>query len=98
MIEARYRELDPAPMNLADALEWARGSAGGAARAVALILDPQADLDRAERFGREVRERLLAASSIDEVPEVSIPGCRPYRGDPTLWQVDFIAVGPGCTR
>ena len=27
MIDARYRELDPAPMNLADALEWARGSA-----------------------------------------------------------------------
>lgn len=27
------------------------GSAGGAARAVALILDPQADLDRAERAG-----------------------------------------------
>ncbi|WP_374452109.1 squalene/phytoene synthase family protein [Phenylobacterium sp.] len=51
MIDARYRELDPAPMNLADALEWARGSAGGAARAVALILDPQADLDRAERAG-----------------------------------------------
>ena len=51
MIDARYRELDPAPMNLADALEWARGSAGGAARAVALILDPQADLGRAERAG-----------------------------------------------
>ena len=56
------------------------------------------DLDQAERFGRKVRERLLTASSVDEVPEVSIPGCRPYRGDPTLWQVDFIAVGPGCTR
>ena len=51
MIDARYRELDPAPMNLADALEWARGSAGGAARAVALILDPKADLVRAERAG-----------------------------------------------
>lgn len=56
------------------------------------------DLELAERFGREVRERLVAASSIDDVLEVSIPGCRPYRGDPTLWQVDFIAVGPGCTR
>jgi phytoene synthase len=51
MIDARYRELDPAPMNLSDALEWARGSAGGAARAVALILDPKADLARAERAG-----------------------------------------------
>ena len=51
MIDARYRELDPAPMNLADALEWARGSAGAAARAVALILDPKADLTRAERAG-----------------------------------------------
>ncbi len=56
------------------------------------------DLEQAERFGREVRERLDAASQADKVPEVSIPGCRPYRGDPALWQVDFIAVGPGCTR
>jgi phytoene synthase len=51
MIDARYRELDSAPMNLADALEWARGSAGGAARAVALILDRNADVVRAERAG-----------------------------------------------
>lgn len=51
MIDARYRELDAAPMNLADALEWAKGSGGGAAQAAALVLDPQADLVKAERAG-----------------------------------------------
>lgn len=51
MIEARYRELDPAPMNLADALEWARGSGGGAAISAARVLDPKADVIKAERGG-----------------------------------------------
>jgi phytoene synthase len=51
MIDARYRELDAAPMNLADALEWAKGSGGGAAQTAALVLDPQADLAKAERAG-----------------------------------------------
>ncbi|MGH6999578.1 MAG: squalene/phytoene synthase family protein, partial [Phenylobacterium sp.] len=51
MIDARYRELDAAPMNLADALEWAKGSGGGAAQTAALVLDRQADLAKAERAG-----------------------------------------------
>lgn len=51
MIDARYRELDPAPMNLADALEWARGTGGAAAQAAALTLDPTTDLDKAARAG-----------------------------------------------
>jgi ferredoxin len=56
------------------------------------------DLEQAAALGQAIRERLLAVPSVDELPEVAIPGCHPYRGDPALWQVDFIAVGDGCTR
>ena len=52
MIEARYRELDPAPMNLADALEWAAGSGGGAAITAAHVLEDNPDLSRAEQGGK----------------------------------------------
>lgn len=51
MIDARYRELDAEPMNLADALEWARGTGGAAAEVAALILDPKADLAKARAGG-----------------------------------------------
>lgn len=40
MIDARYRELDAAPMNLVDALAWAEGTGGSAAVAAAAVLDP----------------------------------------------------------
>ncbi|MFI4949871.1 MAG: squalene/phytoene synthase family protein [Caulobacterales bacterium] len=40
MIEARYRELDPAPMGEGEALDWARDTGGLAAQIAARILDP----------------------------------------------------------
>jgi phytoene synthase len=43
MIDARYRELDSRPMSEAEALDWARDSAGRAAEAAVAILDPRAD-------------------------------------------------------
>jgi phytoene synthase len=63
MIDARYRELDAAPMNLADALEWARSSAGGVARTAALVLDPKADLVKAERAGEAWAVGLLMGTA-----------------------------------
>ncbi|HOI58121.1 MULTISPECIES: EFR1 family ferrodoxin [unclassified Methanoculleus] len=57
-----------------------------------------ADLHLAETFGRKIREKLEAIPSVDRIPDVAIPGCCPYRGDPTLWTVDFIAVSDACTR
>jgi len=56
------------------------------------------DLHHAESFGRKIREKLDAISSADLIPDLDIPGCRPYRGDARLWTVDFIAVGDACTR
>lgn len=43
MIDARYRELDAAPLSEAEALEWARGTAGRAAELAVAVLDGQAD-------------------------------------------------------
>jgi phytoene synthase len=43
MIDARYRELDPAPMSENDLLDWARDTGGLAAQLAAQILDPATD-------------------------------------------------------
>lgn len=40
MIDARYRELDPAPMGEGEALDWARDTGGLASQLAAQILDP----------------------------------------------------------
>jgi ferredoxin len=56
------------------------------------------DLRLAEAFGQRIREKLDAVPSVDRISGIAIPGCRPYRGDPTLWTVDFIEVGDACTR
>ena len=56
------------------------------------------DLRHAESFGRKIREKLNTISSVDEIPEVTIPGCHPYRGDSKLWIVDFIAVSDACIQ
>jgi ferredoxin len=56
------------------------------------------DLEYAELFGRKIQEKLATLSSVDQIPEVTIPGCHPYRGDPTLWTVDFIAVSDTCIQ
>ncbi|WP_293902846.1 squalene/phytoene synthase family protein [Phenylobacterium sp.] len=51
MIDARYRELDAAPMSGAEALAWARGTAGRAAEVAARILDPGGAAERAVAAG-----------------------------------------------
>jgi phytoene synthase len=40
MIDARYRELDPAPMSEAELLDWARDTGGLSAQLAAQVLDP----------------------------------------------------------
>jgi ferredoxin len=56
------------------------------------------DLNHAEEFGRKIREKLRSVSSVSELSEVELPGVYPYRGDPTLWNVDFIAVDERCSH
>ncbi|MFH0967515.1 MAG: EFR1 family ferrodoxin [Methanobacteriota archaeon] len=56
------------------------------------------DLHHAESFGRKIQEKITVIPSVDQISEVHIPGCHPYRGDPKLWIVDFIAVSDACTQ
>ncbi len=56
------------------------------------------DLDRAESFGRAIGEKLRSVPSVAHIPEISVPGERPYGGITELWSVDFIAVGDACTQ
>jgi len=51
MIDARYRELDATPMTDAEALAWARGTAGEAAEIAARILDETVQPERARAAG-----------------------------------------------
>jgi ferredoxin len=57
-----------------------------------------ADLDHAEAFGRKVTEKVSSLPSEAELPNLSTPGTRPYRGSSKLWDVDFIAVENACTQ
>lgn len=56
------------------------------------------DLTIAEEFGRHIQAKLTGISPGEESPEVTIPGCYPYRGDSRLWTVDFITVSDACTQ
>ncbi|MDB5476065.1 MAG: crtB [Phenylobacterium sp.] len=51
LIDARYRELDPTPMDAAETLTWARETAGQAAVLAAAILDPATDPEAARAAG-----------------------------------------------
>ena len=64
------------------------------------------DLHHAELFGRKIQEKLNTIPSGDQVSEVTLPGCHPYRGEPChpyrrdskFWNVDFIAVSDECVQ
>ncbi|PKL60932.1 MAG: ferredoxin, partial [Methanomicrobiales archaeon HGW-Methanomicrobiales-4] len=56
------------------------------------------DLKHAESCGRKIQEKLTAILSVEEIPELTIPGSHPYRGDSKLWIVDFIAVSDACNQ
>ncbi|HEV2533488.1 squalene/phytoene synthase family protein [Phenylobacterium sp.] len=51
LVEARYRELDPAPMAEAEALVWARDSGGQVAALAAALLDRAGDAEAARAAG-----------------------------------------------
>jgi len=67
-------------------------------RPVAMGRPDAEDLAHAEEFGRQIRQKLNGANSIEELPKPAIPGQRPYGGRTILWDVDFIAVNDDCTR
>ncbi|MGE5498752.1 MAG: ferredoxin, partial [Syntrophothermus sp.] len=56
------------------------------------------DLTHAELFGRNIKEKLQMVSSVDQIPDLDVPGSYPYGGVTELWSVDFIAVGIECKQ
>ena len=51
LVDARYRDLDPTPMDEAEALAWARDAGGEAAEIVAALLDPATEAGVARMAG-----------------------------------------------
>jgi len=66
LVDARYRELDPAAMDEAEALEWAVGTGGGVAALAARMLAPEADPEAARPAGSTwaLGRRALEAPSL----------------------------------
>jgi ferredoxin/menaquinone-dependent protoporphyrinogen IX oxidase len=56
------------------------------------------DLHLAETFGGKVREAMDSLSSVDEAPDIAVPGNRPYRELKKGVPVDFIEVGDACIQ
>lgn len=56
------------------------------------------DIHQAILFGHKIQQKLQEISDITQVSEVQVPGVTPYRGDPTLWTVDFLDVSDDCTQ
>jgi Fe-S-cluster-containing hydrogenase component 2/flavodoxin len=58
----------------------------------------QDDLSHAREFGQWIRRKLESAPMTSQVPELPVPGTRPYGGITKLWDVDFIAVDDRCSQ
>lgn len=56
------------------------------------------DKQQAEVFGEQIKQKLRNISDISQISEVQVPGASPYRGDTTLWTVDFLNVSDDCTQ
>jgi phytoene synthase len=69
MIDGRYRELDPQPMDAAEALSWAGDTAGTAAVLAAMLLDPGAFAESARSAGAAwALTHALAAGRLEVEP------------------------------
>ncbi|MCR5876028.1 squalene/phytoene synthase family protein [Phenylobacterium sp. J426] len=78
MIDARYRELDAAPMDPPEALAWARDTGGRAAELAALILAPGADVGPARAAGTAwaMSRRAADAPALAATAEKTLMGAR----------------------
>ena len=56
------------------------------------------DINHAELFGRRINETLQSVSTVDQIPDINIPGNYPYGGITELWHIDFIAVDSECIQ
>ena len=56
------------------------------------------DLNHAEIFGCKIKETLESISTLNNIPDLIIPGDYPYGGVTELWSVDFIEISDKCTK
>ena len=71
LVDARLRELDPRPMRLEEALEWADGTGGACARLASTVLDPGSDPEAAAAGGSawSIGRLILTAGLAPEAAE-----------------------------
>lgn len=104
MIDARYRELDAAPMDAADALAWARDTAGEAAEIAAGLLGGASGHARAAGAAWALRRRDLQADvaqaradarrlPASAFPAVAHAGLKPRQGLRGLRVMLAVATG-----
>lgn len=65
---------------------------------IAVARPDVADLRQAELFGRAVGEKLRSMGSVEEVPDVEVPGNRPYRERLPRVPGYSIAIGEACVQ
>jgi len=56
----------------------------------------KSDLDHAEYFGQKIKEKLRSFTTLDQIPELIVPGNCPDGKATRLWSLDFIAVNNQC--
>ena len=78
MIDARYRQLDAAPMTPEEALAWAADTGGAAAVLAARLLDPSADPEPARGAGAAwaLAHRLAAQPDLAPVFQAQLKAAR----------------------
>lgn len=58
----------------------------------------KSDYSIAEQFGMKINDILQCLEAGGDISDIAIPGNTPYGGVTKIWNVDFIAVGEGCTE
>jgi phytoene synthase len=81
MIDARYRELDAAPMSHEEAVEWARDTGGCVADAAAMILDRTIEAGAANLAGAAwaLSKKLMVQTDLGPVTSAALVRARARR-------------------
>jgi len=92
LVDARYCELDPAPLAADEALAWARGAGGGMAELVSGLLDPAAPPGASREAGAAWALGRRLGSAPDLAPVFAETLARARRDVPRLSAKAFPAV------
>lgn len=65
---------------------------------IAVARPDEADLELAQAFGRKIRETVHAIASLEQVPEIEVPGNFPYKEGKAAPPVVFMTVDDSCVQ